>query len=500
MFFLLCKFLVCPWSLLLNTDMGWSWSNWKMWWSHDPFLQEVVRFSLWCRGITFFMQVAFNQLIPDHNADAFSPPRLGPNTLGDNIVELLFGGLGRWDAEHFLFIAEHGYVYEHNMAFFPLLPLLIGGLAQGPLLPLAGLLRLRSRLLISSAFLNCVCSTLAAVSLYLLGCVTLQSRRSAFLSALLFCMSPVSIFMASTYSESLYVLATFAGLWQLQKHRTICSSAFLSLATAARSNGLVNAGFLLHSTVKEAIQRKNYSGKLLQTIFGIVLIILPFVLFQCFCFVRSCLESDENQQIPQELVQLAIEKGYRVHKTHIPAWCSLRFPLAYSHIQSEYWDVGLFRYFKLQQLPNFLLASPVMILSICTILEYTSSNLELCRTLGLWKVQSKYTNGFYGPHVFVYVAHLAALTGFGFLCMHVQVLTRLLFSSCPVLYWFCSHVIHKNEPWILGLKRGKTVSNPALQLLLAWTSLQQGTRIILAYFFGYWVIGTALHVNFLPWT
>ncbi|XP_073419970.1 GPI mannosyltransferase 2 isoform X2 [Dendrobates tinctorius] len=82
----------------------------------------------------------------------------------------------------------------------------------------------------------------------------------------------------------------------------------------------------------------------------------------------------------------------------------------------------------------------------------------------------------------------------------MQVLTRLLFSSCPVLYWFCSYVLHRNEPWIWGLKKSKTASNPVLQLLLSWTSLQRRTQIILGYFLGYWVIGTALHVNFLPWT
>ncbi|KAM3932893.1 GPI mannosyltransferase 2 [Leptodactylus fuscus] len=472
----------------------------KMWWSHDPFLQEVVRFSLWCRGLTFLMQVVFNLLIPDHNADAFSPPRLGPCTFGDHVVELLFGGLGHWDAEHFLFIAEHGYVYEHNMAFFPLLPLVIGGLARGPLLPLAGLLRLRSRLLLSSAFLTSACTTLAAVSLYLLGCVTLQSRRLAFLAALLFCVSPVSIFMTTTYSESLYALAAFTGLWQLQKCRTLCGSAFFSLASAARSNGLVNIGFLLHSAAKAVIQKKSHCGQLLKTIYGILLVILPFALFQGFCYVRSCLESYENDQVPQELIQLAKEKGYRLRTEAIPAWCMFTFPIAYSHIQSEYWDVGLFRYFKLQQLPNFLLALPVIILSISVIVEYTTSNVKLCSTLGLSKVQSKHTTGFYGPHVFVHVAHLAALTGFGFLCMHVQVLTRLLFSSCPVLFWFCAHVLYKNEPWIWGYKKSKTTYNPALQLVLAWTSLQRGTQIILGYFLGYWIIGTALHVNFLPWT
>ncbi|XP_075051882.1 GPI alpha-1,6-mannosyltransferase 2 isoform X2 [Mixophyes fleayi] len=82
----------------------------------------------------------------------------------------------------------------------------------------------------------------------------------------------------------------------------------------------------------------------------------------------------------------------------------------------------------------------------------------------------------------------------------MQVLTRLLFSSCPVLFWFCSHMLQKNEPWIWGLEKSKTASNPVIRLLWAWNSLQQRTQILLGYFVGYWVIGTALHVNFLPWT
>lgn len=468
--------------------------------SRDPFVHEIIRFSLSCRGLTLIMQVLFNLLIPDHTADAFSPPRPPPSSLGDHIAELLLRGLGRWDAEHFLFIAEHGYVYEHNMAFFPLLPMVITGLAQGPLLPLAGVLTLRSRLLLSSALLNCACSTLAAVSLYLLGCVTLQSRRTAFLAALLFCMSPISIFMTVAYSESLFALATFSGLWHLQKNRLLAGSVLLSLATAARSNGLVNAGFLIHSGMKVFLQQSGCCRPLMKRLCGILLMILPFAVFQGYSYYRFCFPSYGEGHLPEELIQLAKDKGYRVRGEPIPAWCSYHFPLVYSHIQSEYWGVGLFRYFQLRQLPNFFLATPVIFLGICATFKYISSNMELCSTLGLWDVRKKDSYGFYGPRVFVYVAQLSFLAAFGALCMHVQVVTRLLFSSCPVLFWFCSHIIEENEPWIWGLQRNKEASNPAMRLLRAWDSLRTRTRILLGYFLGYWVIGTALHVNFLPWT
>ncbi|KAM8974903.1 GPI alpha-1,6-mannosyltransferase 2 [Pelodytes ibericus] len=471
-----------------------------MWWSKDPFLKEIFRFSLCCRGITLVMQVLFNSLMPDHHADAFSPPHTPPSTLLDHLTELILGGLSRWDAEHYLFIAEHGYLYEHNLAFFPLLPCCLAGLARLPLFPLEWVLTLRSRLLLSAAVLNCICFTLAAISLYRLGCLVLQSRRSAFLAALLFCMNPASIFMTAAYSESMFAFTTFIGLWQLEKNKILSGCAFLFLATTARSNGLANAGFTLHAVVHALVTGTSSWNRIRRIFLGTFAIFLPFALFQYFSFHKFCTVSTTVEGVPKELLQLAKDNEYHLCGAPFPTWCSAFVPIAYSHIQSEYWGVGFLRYFQLRQVPNFLLAVPVIVISTRAILEYVNANLHLCISLGLKRVQGKSSSGYCGPRVFLYVAQLAALLIFGTLCMHVQVLTRLLFSSSPVLFWFCSHRLQQNEPWMWGLERGCTASNPALRLLRSWNALRPQTRILLTYFLTYWVVGTALHVNFLPWT
>ncbi|NXS51248.1 PIGV mannosyltransferase, partial [Brachypteracias leptosomus] len=523
----------------------------------DPHLREVVWFAVCCRALTLLLQATlllcfylslfqalFNLLLPDHPADAFSPPRLAEPGRWDVLVEQVLGGLSRWDAEHFLFIAERGYLYEHNCAFLPLFPLLLRALAEGALGPLQPLLLPRSRLLLSAALLNSLCSALAAAALYRLGCLVLGSRRVSFLAALLFSISPANVFMAAAYSESMFAALAFGAMWQLEKGQSWLSGLLFSLASGVRANGLVNAGFFLYSRGKcFALQLQGGPGavrklpllwkQVLSLVFSAALmcagICLPFALFQYYAYVRFCgAGTGLAQPVPQPLLQLALDKGYRPVATDgvKPPWCSQRFPVVYSYIQDTYWNVGFLRYFELRQIPNFLLALPVTLLCSWAAWTYLVANPRHCLTLGLERRKSeeegKPRAGFCCPAVFVYVVHATVLLVVGFFCMHVQVLTRFLGSSSPVLYWFSAHLLQEQEPllWSEGSAHhttashskksllgkspgscGKGVSgNPVVRLLLNYGSITPLSKCILGFFLSYWLLGLVLHCNFLPWT
>nr|XP_028594568.1 GPI mannosyltransferase 2 isoform X1 [Podarcis muralis]XP_028594569.1 GPI mannosyltransferase 2 isoform X1 [Podarcis muralis] len=513
----------------------------------DPHCQEVVRFAVLCRVLTLFLQALFNLLIPDHAADAFSPPRLSEYGFCDWILEWLLGGLSRWDAEHFLFIAEHGYVYEHNCAFFPLFPLSLRVAAETVLWPFQGFLSLRSRLLLSAALLNGLFSAWAAWTLYKLSCVVLQCRRKAFLSAILFCLTPANVFMAAAYSESMFVLLVFSALWWLEKGQHWASSLLFSLAAGVRSNGLINAGFLLYSQTKlfasqlqartgTGVKPPQILGQFLNLVASLVVmsasVFLPFVLFQFWAYLRFCNTTfSPEYAVPDPLLQLAAHKGYRVAASNgvAPPWCSWNFPVLYTYIQDTYWHVGFLRYFEPRQIPNFLLAAPAIVLGSWAAWRYIAANPWHCLTLGLLRRKtegmkgkdlSKPATGFYSPGAFVYVVHATVLLVFGTFCMHVQVLTRFLGSSSPVLYWFCAHLLHDYEPLLQngsqssqhGTPRSDKPSlanslpnwnrneNPVLTLLYNWRQTTTLTKCILGYVLSYWMLGLVLHCNFFPWT
>ncbi|XP_008945693.1 PREDICTED: GPI mannosyltransferase 2, partial [Merops nubicus] len=360
-------------------------------------------------------------------------------------------------------------------------------------------------------------------------------------AALLFSLGPANVFLAAAYSESLFALLAFGAMWRLERGQSCLAGLLFALAAGARANGLVNAGFLLYSRGRGfALRLQGGSGstgklrplwkELLSTGSSAVLlcagVFLPFAVFQYYAYVRFCGPGPE-QTVPKALLQLALDKGYRLVGMNgaKPPWCSQRFPVVYSYIQDTYWNVGFLRYFELKQIPNFLLALPVTLLSSWAAWTYLTANPRHCLTLGLERRKSeeegKPRAGFCCPAVFVYVVHATVLLVFGFFCMHVQVLTRFLGCSSPILYWFCAHLLQEQEPLLWGEGAGGQTTappsessllgesgprwkgapkNPLVMLLLNYRLITPLSKCILGFFVSYWLLGLVLHCNFLPWT
>jgi hypothetical protein len=135
---------------------------------------------------------------------------------------------GRWDAEHYLEIAKHGYSGT-EAAFFPLYPLLIRivGTFTGSQL-IAGLI-------ISNA-----ASFFALLYLYKL-IEHEYNRHVAQRATFYVSIFPAAIFFSAVYSESLFLCLTVASFYYVRERRWLMAGAFGFLAALTRSEGILLA-------------------------------------------------------------------------------------------------------------------------------------------------------------------------------------------------------------------------------------------------------------------
>jgi len=347
-----------------------------------------------------------------------------------------------------------------------------------------------------------------------------QARRVV----LLFIVNPANVFFGTAYSESLGAALVFTGcrcmiqqrVSQQQKNATLlhtCAVALWWLGCWVRSNSSLYAGFLLlHSIGRSFCSNQNIVKRLVAIPIGVFTAMLLLVggigLHNYRAFRNHCVEIVLND----EQTSTGTESGCLDVSYQSPEWCEYdaTFNL-YSHVQRKYWNVGLFRYYEWNQIPNFLLATPVLVLSTAAVVTWiqhswvqsqartkrtetrsSSSGLQsIVRDLIEWvvfslrlfvagslrapKSLSVYNDSSwcYSPILLGHYAVLAASTLLLLTVAHVQIATRLICSTCPALYWFLSTQI--NRGGMLG------------DAILGWCLL-------------YILLGTVMHPNWLPWT
>ncbi|KVI09456.1 hypothetical protein Ccrd_012172 [Cynara cardunculus var. scolymus] len=387
-----------------------------------------------------------------------------------------------WDSVYFVRIAQCGYEYEQTYAFLPLLPFCISFLSRTVLQPLIPLVGHRAVLALCGYLLSNMSFVFAALFLYRLSVIILKDSESSLRASILFCFNPASIFYSSIYSESLYALLSIGGLYFLMSGANNFAVLWLAFSGCARSNGVLNAGYIGFQTMHRAydavfLQKRAFLAfqVLISGILRCVFIFIPFVAFQAYGYYNLC-----DGLSPEKL----------------RPWCKAKIPLLYNFIQSHYWGVGFLRYFQLKQLPNFLLASPILSIALCSIIHYVKLQPKEFFSLGFRVAPKSYGDarilispgintkntspserdtstvsqedqarrrrkssskeagptvlatenlstdklGKFSIIIIPFVLHLGFMVATAFLVMHVQVATRFL-SASPPIYWFASYVL-----------------------------------------------------------
>jgi len=416
-----------------------------------------------------------NLVIPDHKPDAF---QLGvkPEKVGDYFVEFFLGGFSRWDAQHFINVAMHGYSSVENFAFFPLYPMMIRVIAGVILRPLAGILSEYYRALLAGCFLSSLCFCFSAVVLYRLWMrLTHRVSSSSFIIALAV-INPATVFFTSCYTESPFLAATLMGIYLLcmEHPKPWLASLSFSFASALRSNGILNAGYIAHFGVYQILrecaqvpQRRESQLNFLilrmlaETFLQILLVVSPFIIFNVYGWYHYC-----HSEHFCELFKMTD------CQTDKPPFCDWDYPVIYSYVQTL-WDNGFLKYWQLKKIPLFLLAAPTVWWSLKAIAQ----TAEKCVLVDIFAGRYAKSNKPWASEPFMIASslHLLYLVLFGVFFMNVEVTTRLVWSSSPYLYIFTCQILHSR------------ISSHLRRKFLTYTFL-------------YLFLGLALHCNNFPWT
>ncbi|KAK2041120.1 mannosyltransferase [Colletotrichum somersetense] len=339
--------------------------------------------------------------------------------------------LTRWDALYFTQSARRGYVFEQEWAFNAGLPVIVSGLAKSVrLLGLhgddgTGALEAALGILVAHA-----AHLFAALMLHDLTLKLFSRPRLAFLSALLHVLSPAGLFLSAPYAESLCAFFSFAGYYVLASvseepkgslrwtARHILAGAVFGLATASRSNGLLNGLpfaveclLILPSLLASPTSLMNLAA-LFGPVAGGLLVATGSVVPQALAWLRYCSGASEPRP-----------------------WCTRTVPSIYTFVQEHYWGVGLFRYWTLSNAPLFLLATPVLgllIVSGCGVMTRPSG---LMRTPTSDTPRPQREVGTRSALVFSMATAQVLLAVLAITTYHVQIITRIA-SGYAVWYWW----------------------------------------------------------------
>ncbi|KAG0708332.1 glycosyltransferase family 76 protein [Suillus ampliporus] len=341
----------------------------------------------------------------------------------------------RWDAFHFAHIAREGYVYEYEWAFFNGMPLLMRVSAY--LQSLAGFgSNDGTTLLRGGALLAILCDSTQV--LYHLSLHHLRSPSLAFLSTALSILSssPVALRLAS-YNEPFFTYFSYRGMLACARSQWAAASISFALASMFRSNGIFLSGFILWGMLITPFLtgRKDLltPSRLLKCVLLTALPLIPFIHHNIIAYLVFCTPS----------------------ATHISDWCtSSIIPSIYSHVQFRYWNVGFLRYWTVSNIPNFILALPVL-LHVFAFCWFYLSNLPAVIPHIVPNIRSKNNNvppppqldsPFLSPSLLPHVLHALALTSILTFNAHVQISLRLL-PSLPLTYWAAARLMLDLPKW-----------------------------------------------------
>ncbi|QPH11053.1 hypothetical protein C2857_002620 [Epichloe festucae Fl1] len=401
----------------------------------------------------FLLAVALGAAIApgyDTSTSLFFERMYGPNAT----IPTTAAKLTRWDALYFMHSAIKGHVYEQEWAFGLGLPTLVGAMARllSNMTPPAYALEP-----VVAIYLSHLSHLVAVLCLHRLTVILSGNARLAFLSAALHILSPAGLFLSAPYNESPFACLSFLGnllfavglrsnqAQRLRRHVAVVTAGILfGLATTFRSNGLTSGLLFAVEAVNglrmfASSRRAGHLVSAAVAVLGGLCVAAGSVVPQTLAWMRYCAKDGVSRP-----------------------WCDKMVPSIYTFVQEHYWNVGFLRYWTLNQVPLFLLATPMLAMLLKSGVELVRQPQQVASIPGSGKDSDEL-----GCNLFVgaLAGSQAVVAVLAMTTYHVQIITRIS-SGYPVWYW-----------WVAGClmdKRRQRLGGAIVMFMMLYGGIQGG--------------------------
>ncbi|KAI5960342.1 GPI18 [Candida pseudojiufengensis] len=330
-----------------------------------------------------------------------------PKEQYNSITTEILNKLITWDSVYFNDIFINDIKYEHQFVFCP------GWLNLIKLIPIGSTYYSKQ---ILSIIISNICHFTSVITLYFILNNIFKNSKLSYLSSLMMIFSPAGIFLTTNYSENLCNLLTLLTLLCYYK-----SIDFNNITT--RSNKRINNTLLY--VLSGIICAYGFTVRANTLLLGIL------YLFDLYDF----LVVDEN--LYKSLLPIFtgsilgftfIGENLYHYLLFCPSrgeWCENYFPSLFQFAQDHYWNVGFLKYWTLNNIPNFLLVTPIIIWNCYSIFIF-------------WRLLPQYKK-------LTSLSFIQIIMIFGGVFFwNIQILNRLT-SYSPLIYWTLA--INYNKIW-----------------------------------------------------
>lgn len=405
---------------------------------------------LWC--------VVANLILPDHVPSGVATLRVkdAAPLFSNRSSEVILGSFLRWDSIHYVNIATNGYLRDYEYVFYPLYPAALWVFSKSVpfVTPLEGLI-------LGGLLLNVVCNTVSAYFLHHFLSFHGYSQRIIQTAIVCFAANPASVFFSTLYTESLFMMLSLIALYAFTVKGSYISCIFFLLASYCRSNGVFNSVIIGSSVLTNTAKYRSTSAVL--ALAAISCCIFPSFTVNYYSEKNIC---SAQQVFPGDNSSETLSfcrSNYSLGMLRtLPLHMFIFSPYAY--LQKKYWNISFLAQYQFKQLPNFLLASPI----VAIILHHLYCKYRSLSSLEAIKLYVKQ------DQEFPYHLHMITLLVICTCWAHVQVTTRVLLSSNPFVYIALAECLHSANDRVRCYSK------------------------LYIIFFNF--VGVALHVNYFPWT